>query len=160
MFREVSRDKRQILSEGRSIAILEKASSGVLALVGDEGYTYGVPMNYCYSDGKLYFHAMKKGHKMDAIKKHNKVSFTVIETDRIVPEEFTSYFRSVIVFGEIRTEDDVNKKKEALAKLVEKYSPEFMEKGEAEINSQIDAVQILVLDVKHVSGKEAIELAV
>ena len=159
MFREVSRNKKQILSNERAIAILESGTSGVLALLGDNDYTYGVPMSYAYKDGKLYFHSAMKGHKIDAITKHNKVSFTVIETDRIVPEEFTTYYRSVIVFGKIRIVDDIEQKRAAYNLLVEKYSPDYKEESIKEIENGIGNSRIIVLDIEHISGKEAIEFA-
>lgn len=157
MFREISRNKKQILSPERAMAVLENSTSGVLSLLGDHDYTYGVPMSYGYKDGKLYFHCAKKGHKIDAIKKHNKVSFTVIETDQIVPEEYTTYFRSVIVFGKLHFVEDIEQKREALNILVKKYSSDYVEGGKAEIDAKINAVEIITLDIEHISGKEAIE---
>ena len=157
MFREIRRNKKQILSEERAVDILKSRTSGVLSLLGDNGYTYGVPMSYGYSDGKLYFHSALKGHKIDAINKHDRVSFTVIETDQVVPAEFTTYYRSVIVFGKIRFAGDSEEKREALGILVKKYSPDFIEEGKTEIEDSLSGVQILVLDIEHMSGKEAIE---
>ena len=159
MFREIGRNKKQILSKERAIAILENSTSGVLSLLGDDDYTYGVPLSYSYKDGKLYFHCAKKGHKIDAIKKHNRVSFTVIETDQIMPAEYTTYFRSVIVFGKAHFIDDLEQKREALNMLVEKYSPDHIEGSRDEIESKMNGVQIIVLDIEHMSGKEAIEFA-
>ena len=158
MFREIGRNKKQILSEDRVNAILEKSTSGVLALIGDNGYTYGVPMSYGYSDGKLYFHSALKGHKVDAIKKHDLVSFTIIETDQVVPAEFTTYYRSVIVFGKIHPINDAEGKREALSVLVKKYSPDYIEEGRTEIEDGLSGVQIFALDIEHMSGKEAMEL--
>ena len=159
MFREVSRNKKQILSNEKAVSILEKCSSGVLSLLGDDDYTYGVPMSYAYNDGKLYFHSAKKGHKIDAVTGHDRVSFTVIETDQIVPEEFTTYFRSVIVFGKIRLTFSDAEMRKALNLLVEKYSPGYEESGKSTIEKSIGGVQIIVLDIEHISGKEAIEFA-
>lgn len=159
MFREISRNKKQILSKDRAEAILEKGSCGVLSLLGDDDYTYGVPMSYSYRDGRLYFHSAVKGHKIDAINKHDRVSFTVIETDQVVPAEFTTYYRSVIAFGKIRVVDDLEQMRDGLKFLVEKYSPDFLEESKAEIESSLDNVRILIFDIEHISGKEAIEFA-
>ena len=93
------RRKRQLLPQAESVAILEKMTNGILALHGDEGYPYAVPVSYVYADGKIYFHSAMKGHKVDAIVRNEKVSFCVVEQDDIKPAEFTTYFRSVIVFG-------------------------------------------------------------
>ena len=96
MFRELRR-KKQVLSEEESAKILKNGTSGVLALAGDNDYPYAVPISYVYDGEKLYFHCAGSGHKLDAIKRNPKASFCVIDQDLVVPEEYTSYFRSVIV---------------------------------------------------------------
>lgn len=101
MFREM-RQKRQALSKEDCDDVLYLGTSGVLALAGDDGYPYAVPISYVYDGEKLYFHGAKAGHKMDAILREPKASFCVIDQDQIVPEEYTTYFRSVIAFGKIR----------------------------------------------------------
>lgn len=159
MFREVSRNKKQVLSIELSMEILEKATSGVLSVLGDDDYPYGVPMSFGLNGNKLYFHCMPKGHRVDAIKKHNKVSFTVIETDQIVPEEYTTYFRSVIVFGKAQFIDNLDEKREALRCLVEKYSGDFKEGSSREIEEKLKGVGIFTVEIQHISGKEAIEFA-
>ena len=95
MFREMRRFK-QLLPQETAIEILNRNTSGTLALIGDNDYPYAVPISYVYIDGKLYFHSAKSGHKIDAIIKHEKASFCVIDQDHIVPEKYTTYFRSVI----------------------------------------------------------------
>ena len=159
MFREVSRNKKQILTAEQCEDILRQTTSGVLSVLGDDDYPYGVPMSYAYDDGKLYFHGMPAGHKMDALKKHDKVSFTVIETDHIVPDEYTTYYRSVIVFGRAKIIEDPEEKVDALLKLVDKYSADYREGSMEEINGKLKAVCIFVVDAEHISGKEAIEFA-
>ena len=104
-FREMRR-KRQQLAEEESIAILEKATAGTLALLGDNDYPYAVPISYVYHDGKLYFHSALAGHKVDAIRKCDKASFCVIEQDDVQPEKYTTFFRSVIAFGRIHIIED------------------------------------------------------
>lgn len=159
MFREIGRNKKQILTEEMCISILNNCTSGVLSVLGDDDYPYGVPMSYTYKDGKLYFHGMTKGHKIESIKKHSKVSFTVIETDKVVPEEYTTYFRSVIVFGHARVLDNPKDQVEALSLLVDKYSANFKEASYEEIRGKLNAVCTFVIDIEHISGKEAIEFA-
>lgn len=157
MFREVSRNSKQILSAERCEAILNKATSGVLNLLGDDDYPYGVPISYAYKDGRLYFHGMPRGHKMDAMTKHEKASFTIIETDRVVAEEYTSYFRSVIVFGKMRILEKPEEKVEGLMNLVDKYSADYRDGGMDEINGKLNGVSVFVLEIEHISGKEASE---
>ncbi len=159
MFREIRRNKKQILSKERCEEILKNATSGVLSVLGDEDYPYGVPMSYSYKDNKLYFHCMPVGHKIDAIKKHSKVSFTVVETDQIVPEEYTTYFRSVIAFGRAHLVEDSEQKRQALMAFVEKYSADFAEGSKREIEEKLAGVGIFLVEIEHLSGKEAIEFA-
>lgn len=161
MFRELTRDKRQVMSRERCDEILQKATSGVLCVLGDEDYPYGVPLSYAYKDNKLYFHCMPgKGHKWDAIKNHEKVCFTVIEQDQVVPNEYTSYFRSVIVFGKARIVENLDEKFELHDLLVDKYSPDFKEGVYEMFKERIEWMGAFVVEIDHVSGKEAIELAV
>ena len=123
MFRELRR-KRQALSETDCSDILKRGTSGVLALMGDGGYPYAVPMSYVYDGEKLYFHCAKSGHKLDAIAGNPKASFCVVDRDQVVPEEYTTYFRSVIVFGTMRIIEEEQEKRTAVEKLALKYAPE------------------------------------
>ena len=156
MFREMRR-KRQLLPHEESIAILEKMTNGTLALHGDEGYPYAVPISYVYADGKIYFHCAMKGHKVDAIMRNEKVSFCVVEQDNIKPAEFTTYFRSVIVFGRAGILTDETEKRAALNLLADKYSH-----GEAGLSDEItkssNHLLMVKIDFEHMTGKESIEL--
>ena len=105
IFREMRR-KKQELSRQEIADILHKGTSGVLALLGDNDYPYAVPISYVYDDGKIYFHSAKSGHKIDAIQRTEKASFCVIDKDLVVPEEYTTYFRSVIAFGSRKESSD------------------------------------------------------
>ena len=157
MFREMRRFK-QILSEEDCAAVLHGGTSGVLAVSGDEGYPYAVPLSYVFDGSKLYFHCAKTGHKLDAIARNNKVSFCVIDRDQVVPQEYTTYFRSVIVFGRARILEDETEKRGALEKLAARYSPDHQEGRLQEIDSQIGKVCMVEITVDHMTGKEAIEL--
>lgn len=158
MFRELRR-KRQALSLEDCAGLLERGTSGVLALLGDDGYPYAVPLNYVYTDGRIYFHSARQGHKLDAIQNRSKASFCVIGQDRIVPQEYTSYFRSVIVFGTVRILEDETERRDAIEKLTVRYAPESSQADRsAMIDREWDRFCMLELTVDHMSGKEAIEL--
>lgn len=101
MFRKMRR-KKQELTEKQCLDILRRAQTATLALSGDDGYPYSVPMNFVYEDGKIYFHGAKEGHKIDAIKNNPKVSMSIIDQEDVIEEELTTYFRSVILFGKAR----------------------------------------------------------
>ena len=122
MFRELRRT-RQALSAQDCADVLDRGSSGVLALLGDGGYPYAVPLNYVREGDKLYFHCAKEGHKIDAVRQEPRASFCVIDQDQVVPEEYTTYFRSVIAFGTVRILEDVGEKRAAIGKLAVKYFP-------------------------------------
>ena len=149
---------KQLLPEEVAVDILDRNTSGTLAVLGDEDYPYAVPLSYVYADGKLYFHAAKQGHKIDAINKHEKVSFCVIDKDEIVPEKYTTYFRSVIAFGKMRLIEDMEDMRRIATILAMKYSPDFKEGIPAEIDSSINSMAILEMTIDHMTAKEAIEL--
>lgn len=141
-----------------TIRIFERGTSGTLALLGDGGYPYAVPMSYCYVNGKIFFHCAKSGHKIDAVRSCGKASFCVIDQDQIVPAEFTTYFRSAIAFGRIREIQDDGEKLAAITLLAEKYSPDYTEGRIAEIQREFNVLCMLELRIEHMSGKEALEL--
>ena len=158
MCREMRR-KRQALSKEACEAVLASCTCGVLAVSGDDGYPYAVPLSYVYEDGKFFFHCAKSGHKLDAIDRNHKVSFCVVEKDEIVPEEYTTYFRSVIAFGQIRRLEDDTEKRAAIEKLAARYAPDDSAENRASaIDKEWAPLCMLELDVEHMTGKEAIEL--
>ena len=157
MFREMRRSKQRLPREV-AVEILERNTSGVLALSGDEGYPYAVPMSYVYAEAKIYFHSAKNGHKIDAIQRNEKASFCVIDQDQIVPEKYTTFFRSVIVFGRLRLVEDMEEMRRIAATLAMKYSADFKEGIPKEINASIRNMAVLELTIDHITAKEAIEL--
>lgn len=157
MFRGMRRFK-QLMPEEATIEILEKANSGVLAVLGDEDYPYTVPMSYVYDDGKLYFHSAVAGHKNDAIKKHDKASFCVVSEDEIIPEKYTTYYRSAVAFGRLRFLEDKEEIRRIATILAKKYSPGYEEGIPKEIDSSINHLAIIEMEIDHLTGKEAIEL--
>ena len=156
-FRDMRR-KRQQLSDEESVGILQRSTSGTLALLGDNGYPYAVPISYVYSEGKLYFHSALTGHKVDAIKNHDKASFCVIDKDDVQPEKYTTFFRSVIAFGRIHIiEDEVEKL--GIARLLgNRYNPNQDEVLQKEIEHGLNGMLAIRFDIEHLTGKEAIEL--
>ena len=159
MFREMRR-KGQALPAAAGVEILERGTSGVLALSGDEGYPYAVPISYVYHDGKLYFHCARGGHKIDAIARSDKASFCVIDQDQVIPEKYTAYFRSVIAFGRIRVLEDDAAKRTAIERLAVKYAPNDNADNRARaIERDWKALCMLEMVIEHMSGKQAVELA-
>ena len=158
MFREMRR-KKQMLSVDECIEILNKGTSGVLALLGDHNYPYAIPISYVYCNSKLYFHSAKSGHKIDAINKCSKASFCVIDQDNIIPEEYTTYYRSVIAFGNIHIMENDMEIEKAIDSLANKYYPAGNEtERNAEIEKEWKLLCMIEFSIEHLSGKEAIEL--
>ncbi len=158
MFRELRR-KKQALPLEEYTAVLEQGTAGVLALSGDGGYPYAVPLSYVFDGDRLYFHCAKAGHKLDAIRQNNRASFCVIGQDRIVPEEYTTYFKSVIVFGTIRILEDASEKRAAIEKLAVKYAPDDTTEHRSQmIDRDWSPLCMLEMTIDHMTGKEAIEL--
>lgn len=158
MFREMRR-KKQVLSLEECIEVLNRGTSGVLAVSGDDGYPYAVPLSYVYHNNKIIFHSAKTGHKLDAIARNEKVSFCVIDKDQVVPDEYTSYFRSVIAFGKARILEDEAEKRSTLALLAKRYAPDHEEIRRMQtIDKEFNIVTMIELTIEHMSGKEAIEL--
>lgn len=158
MFREMRR-KKQALSLEENIQVLKRGTSGVLAVSGDDDYPYAVPLSYVYHDNKIFFHGAKNGHKLDAISRNEKVSFCVIDKDQVVQDKYTSYFRSVIVFGKTRILEDDAEKRKAIEILTARYSPDQEKTHQLQaIEKEYSRVCVIELAIEHMSGKEAIGL--
>ena len=119
MFRGMRRFKQQV-SEEECIRVLKEQPRGVLSMIGDDGYPYGIPLDhwYCEENGKLYFHCAKTGYKLDAVRKHDKVSYCVMDEGYRKGGEWALNINSVVVFGRIRIVEGVDKKREIDRKSV------------------------------------------
>lgn len=157
MFREMRR-KKQLLPKEETIRILESCTAGVLGVNGDDGYPYTIPISYAFVDGKLFIHSAKEGHKIDSVKRNEKVTFCVIEKDEVIQETFTTHFRSVSAFGRARILTDDFEKRYALEKLIEKYSPDYTNESKKEIEKSWDRVSLIEVKIEHMTGKAAIEI--
>ena len=153
MFREMLRKKQQ-LTDAECIEILKNEPRGVLSMLGDDGYPYGVPINhyYCEADGKLYFHGGKKGHRIDAVRQHDKVSFCVYDQGWREDGDWALHIRSVIVFGRIELIED----RETVYEISRQLSYKFTN-DEAYIAHEIEksgpGTLLLALTPEHVTGK-------
>ena len=147
---------RQELSENESLEILKRGKVAVMAVAGDDDYPYAVPLNYVYDNGYVYLHSASHGHKIDALKKNPKCSLCIIDKDDVIPEKFTSYFRSVIAFGNAEFVTSEEAKIKALRLLCEKYSPGFNPADE--IIKSLKSVTVIAIKLERITGKEAIEL--
>mgnify|MGYP000776763863 CR=1 FL=1 len=148
---------KQQLSIEDAVGILNNCTNGILSLVDIDGTPYGVPISYVYDgDNHIYLHSAASGRKIDCIKAESRCSFCVVAQDEIVPEEFTTYFRSVIVAGKISIIADPTEKYKGLRMLSDKYCPGI--DPTKEIDRFFKAVAVLRIDIEIISGKESIEL--
>lgn len=152
------RRQRQQLSAEECRHILECGKTGVLAVVGDGGYPYTVPINYYFDGESIYLHCAKKGHKLDAIGKEPKVSFCVVDRDDICQERFTTLFRDVIVFGKAEIVTDEKEMRTAVTALAEKYCPDFLDKIPNEVEREFGILCMIKINIEHITGKQGKEL--
>ncbi len=154
-FRKMRRFKQQ-LSDEECVRILTQEKRGVLALIGDGGYPYAVPMDFVYDNGAVYFHSAKEGHKIDALSSCEKLSFCVVTKGEKPDEDWAYYVRSVIVFGRGRMISDDEEKISALRLLGNKYYPSSQE-VEEEILKDGDRAAVIALSIEHMTGKKVHE---
>lgn len=153
MFRKMVRSHLAI-SEQECIEVLKNEPRGVLSVLGDDDYPYGMPMDhwYCEEDGCLYFHSGMAGHKIDAMKRHDKVSYCVYDKGFVREGEWALNIRSVIIFGRIRVVEDHDKAMEIVRKLSLKYTDDT-DYIEREIVSAGKRTLVFALVPEHMSGK-------
>ena len=153
MFRKMRRFKQQI-SNDECIEVLKNAKRGVLSLIGDDGYPYGILIDhwYCEADGKIYFHGAKEGHKLDAIKACDKVSFCVYDDGFRKEGDWALNIKSVITFGRIKLVDDEDIARKICIEITRKFTDdeEYLQK---ELASAFPRVQCLELTPEHMTGK-------
>lgn len=157
MFREMRRLKQK-LSEEDARQVLQRGMVGVLAVLGDDGYPYTVPINYTYFNNAIYFHCALSGHKIDAIEACGKVSFCVIDKDDVVPDRYTSYYRSVVAFGRAHIVEDDEEKLASLRNLGDRYNPGEDAALDAAVAKGFAHLHMVRIDIEHLSGKQAKEL--
>lgn len=153
MFRKMRLESNMTTKEDAE-AILHEAKNGVLAVDGDDGYPYAVPLSFAYEKGKIYFHSTSENsHKMESIRKNPKVSFCVITQDHILPEAFNTLYRSVILFGTARILTDDQEIEQGIMTIVKKYSGEYAEQGKAYMNGEWGNFCVVEIDIEHMTGK-------
>ena len=151
MFRSMRRHDRRLTRED-ALAILEKCPWGTLSTVGEDGWPYGVPVNYTVVDNSIYIHCAKTGHKLDNIRCNDRVCFTAVTRSEVLPAEFSTDFESAVVFGRASLVDD-SEALGALLLIVAKYSPEHKKAGAEMAKKMADVTQVIRIDIEHITGK-------
>ena len=153
VMRKMYKEDRQ-MSHAKAEEAFAAGNHGILAVNGDEGYPYAVPVNYIYEDGKIYIHSAKYGYKIDAIQKNNKACFTAILNSKIVQNKVTAAFQSVIATGTIEIVEDEEIRRHVLEQFIYKMTPDFIEGGMKFVNGAIGKTAILCINVEELKGKE------
>ena len=154
-FRPMRRFKQEASAE-ECMAVLESAPRGILSVLGENGYPYGVPMNYVLADNKIYFHCAREGHKLDAARSNEKVCFTVLSEPTRNPGEWWNCFTSVVCFGRIAEVNDEGRKDFLLRALGAKLFPAGYD-IEADMAGNSGRALVLELTIDHISGKKVRE---
>ncbi len=146
------RRKDKELQNDDIVKILKNNSYGILSTISENGYPYGVPLNYIFLNDSIYFHSAIKGHKLDNILNNDKVSFCVIGQSYVLPEEFNTKYESVIIFGKaIEVFDD--EKDSALLEMINKYSSDYIKEGKEYIEKAGKGTRVIKINIEHISGK-------
>ena len=152
-FRPMRRFRQQV-SDAECIRILREETRGVLSMLGENGYPYGIPLNHWYNpeDGKLYFHGAKEGHKLDALRMDNRVSYCVYDAGYRKEGEWALNVTSVVVFGRISLVTDEEKAKKIGTNLCRKFTDDeaYIQK---ELQNALPRAQCLELTIDHMTGK-------
>ncbi len=151
MFREMRRKDRELGKE-EIFEILKKGEYGIFSTISQNGYPYGLPVNYVYTNGSIYFHCAVEGHKLDNIKNNDKVSFCVVGPTQILHDKFSTKYESVIVFGRA-IEVSGDEKNRALLELINKYSPDYIEQGKEYIQKKNKDSKVIKIKTEHITGK-------
>ena len=153
MFREIVR-KKQALSADECLQILKREPRGVLSVLSEDGYPYGMPMDhwYCEEDGKIYFHGGKTGHKIDSMRACGKVSYCVMDSGTPVEGKWWLQFRSVIVFGQIEFIADHDRAMEISRQLSYKYTQDEAYIAD-EIRTSGPGTLVFCLMPEYITGK-------
>lgn len=159
MFRPARR-KERIISIEAAEALLTTNRRGILAVNGDDGYPYAVPINFYFDKeaNRIYFHGSRAGHKIDSIKACDKVCFTVYgnESIKVKGEEWAPFVQSVVIFGRCNLLEAGPKTSTILRRFALKYYPTEQLVDE-EIARDGRAVQMFEIVIEHLSGKEVQE---
>lgn len=147
---------RQEVPEGECRELLRTAQRGVLSLLGDDGYPYGVPMNFVYMEGHIYFHCARQGHKWDALRRCDKASFCILSEPVRQPGEWWNCFMSVICFGRVREVTDEDARQTLLRALGGKYFPEGYDLA-GDLRKNGPQAAVLEFSIGHMSGKRVRE---
>ena len=155
LFKEMRRKDFE-LPEEEAKKILAKCQYITLAMMGENGYPYSLPVSFVYNDGKFFIHGYKSGHKVEALTYHEQVSFSAVYENAVDPGGFTVNYTSIVAFGRAR-QLDVSEKEQAIRLVIEKYSAEHKEKGLRVVQGLRNEFTAFEITIDHITGKSSVK---
>ncbi|MFQ8602609.1 MAG: pyridoxamine 5'-phosphate oxidase family protein [Anaerovoracaceae bacterium] len=149
------RRQDKLMPYDECVEVLETAEYGMLATVSTDDTPYITPINFIYTNGAIYFHCAKEGHKIENIKHNKNVCFNVVDSVELMPEKFSTKFRSAMVFGTIEIVEDIDEKRKSICAIAEKFSPDYHDEGLKYIDSAFDNIYMLKVNIDRITGKAA-----
>lgn len=152
MHKEMRR-KEKAISQDEILDVLNNVEYGILSTISGDNTPYAMPMNFAYKDNALYFHCALEGHRIENIKSNNKACFNVIDSVMLMPKDFNTKYRSVIISGEINIVEELTEKRAGIEAIVAKLSPEYKKEGLEYIERAFNKMHVLKLDIENMTGK-------
>lgn len=142
-----------------SLALVDRCTHGIMAMSSNDCTPYCLPLSFVRIGHSLYFHCARQGRKIDLLKENPNVCVTFVGQDQPAleaPNNFTTYFQSVIITGVAREVLDQQEKIEALRALCHKVLPQYMSDGrfESAITQSLPVTSVWCISIEEVSGKE------
>lgn len=154
MFRPSRKPEREMSKEFVE-SILDGADYGILSIITEDGYPYGVPMNFVYHNGYLYFHGAKRGLRYDSIlNKESKACFTIVTKHLVLPKQYTTSFQSIIAFGKVSLVEEKAEKDDATQVFCDKFVGPHREEAKRRISAGLDYMALYKFEIEHITGKE------
>ena len=148
------RRQDRLLDEPSSKELLKNAKYGVLSMTSENEGVYAVPISYAWDGAQsIYFHCAPEGRKLRCLAISNRVTFTIVGSQKVIPEMFTTLYESILLEGYASTSLSEDEKMKALELLIDKYSPEFKEKGMQYSEKSFDRTEVIKLRIERWSGK-------
>lgn len=147
------RRRDRALSEAEALALLQEAEWGVLATVDADGWPYAVPVNHAVADGCLIIHCATKGHKLENLAIHPKVSYCAVTEAETLPLELATRYASVILFGHAELLQDEAEKRAALRALGLRFAAAHPDLVDREIDKDLFRTAVLRVRIERATGK-------
>jgi len=144
--------KEKQLTADETDHVLQTGVYGILSTADPGGVPYGVPLNYVYHNGGIYFHCAVDGLKLDLLNENSQVSFCVVVDVMVIPERFSTHYSSVILSGRASEVFD-QEKRDGLVALLVKYSPDYLEEGNRYLEKAWERTKVYRIDIDHCTGK-------